>query len=239
MRPTGPRSPRRKPVISKGDSLAPERLLVASTNAGKVREIRAALGGWPFRIVGLADVLPGVEYRERGRTFSENARGKALYYSRRSGLPTLAEDSGLEVEALDFAPGVKSARFAAPRPSDEANNRKLLRLLAGVAGKKRRARFVCVMVLARDGRVGREVRGEARGFIAPAPRGGGGFGYDPLFFFPRLGKTFAELEPDEKNAVSHRGRAVRKMTAYLRQRGLSGRTAGVNAGLLNRPNPAR
>ena len=212
-----------------------ETLLIASTNAGKIREIRAALAGLPFRIVGLADVLPGVEYRERGRTFSENARGKALYYSRRSGLPTLAEDSGLEVEALGLAPGVKSARFAPPRPSDEANNRKLLRLLAGVPGKRRRARFVCVMVLADGGRVLREVRSEARGVIAETPRGGGGFGYDPLFTFPRLRKTFAELAPDEKNAVSHRGRAVRKMISYLRQRGLSGRAADVNAGLRGRP----
>ncbi len=212
-----------------------ETLLVASTNAGKIRELRAALTGLPFRIVGLADVLPGVEYRERGRTFAENARGKALYYSRRSGLPTLAEDSGLEVEALGMAPGVKSARFAAPRPSDEANNRKLLRLLAAGPGTPRRARFVCVMVLARGGRVVREVRGEARGTIAEAPRGGGGFGYDPLFYHPRLRKTFAELAPDEKNAVSHRGRAVGKMSAYLRQRGLSGRGAGVNAGLRRRP----
>lgn len=214
-------------------------LLVASTNAGKVREIRAALAGLPLRIVGLAEALPGVEYRERGRTFSENARGKALYYGRRTGLPTLAEDSGLEVEALDAAPGVKSARFAAPRPSDEANNRKLLRLLAGASGKTRRARFVCVMVLARAGRIEREARGVVRGTIAAAPRGSGGFGYDPLFFYRALRKTFAELAPDEKNAVSHRGRALRRMTAYLRQHGLPGRKAGVNTEMRSRSGPSR
>lgn len=225
--------------MSKRRKSETSKLLMASTNPGKVREIRAALAGLPIRIVGLADILPGVAYRERGRTFEENARSKALYYSRRSGLPTLAEDSGLEVEALGLAPGVKSARFAAPHPSDAANNRKLLRLLAGVPGKRRRARFVCVMVLAAGGRVAHEVRGEARGTIAEEPRGAGGFGYDPLFYSPGPRKTFAELSPDEKNAVSHRGRAVRKMTARLRQRGLSGRTGGDNAGLRSRPSPFR
>jgi XTP/dITP diphosphohydrolase len=228
------KAPSRRSLKTPNAGKSLETLLVASTNAGKIRELRAALAGLPFRIIGLADVLPGVEYRERGRTFSENARGKALYYSRRSGLPALAEDSGLEVESLGLAPGVKSARFAVPRPSDEANNRKLLRLLAALPGKPRRARFVCVMVLASGGRVAREVRGEARGTIVEAPRGGGGFGYDPLFYFPCLRRTFAELSPDEKNAVSHRGRAVRKMAAYLRQHGLSGPAAGVNAGLRRR-----
>ena len=192
-------------------------LLVATTNAGKVREIRAALEGLPLKTVGLEETLPGVVYRERGQTFLENARGKGRFYSRRTGLLTLAEDSGLEVGALRGQPGVRSARFAGPRATDEANNRKLLKLLSQVPGTKRRARFVCTMVLARGGRVVKEIRGEARGTIAAAPRGQSGFGYDPLFYFPRLRKTFAELRPEVKNKVSHRGRALRQLAAFLRR----------------------
>ena len=192
-------------------------LLVATTNPGKVREIRAALRGLPLTIVGLADALPGVVYRERGRTFIENARGKGRFYSRRTGLLTLAEDSGLKVQALGGQPGVRSARFAGARASDEANNHKLLKLLEATPRLKRRARFICTMVLARDGRVLKEIRGEARGTIVAAPRGKGGFGYDPLFYAPRLRKTFAELAPAIKNKVSHRGRALRKLEAFLRR----------------------
>jgi len=192
-------------------------LLVATTNAGKVREIRAALKSLPLTIVGLEETLPGTVYRERGRTFIDNARGKGRFYSRRTGLLTLAEDSGLEVQALGGQPGVRSARFAGPRASDEANNRKLLKLLSATLRTKRQARFVCTMVLARDGRVIKEIRGEARGTIALAPRGKAGFGYDPLFYAPRLRKTFAELPPTVKNKVSHRGRALRKLAAFLRR----------------------
>lgn len=192
-------------------------LLVATTNAGKVREIRSALKGLPLAIVGLEKTLPGIVYRERGRTFVENARGKGRFYSRRAGVLTLAEDSGLEVRALGGQPGVRSARFAGPRASDEANNRKLLKLLSATPRTKRQARFVCTMVLARDGHVIKEIRGEARGTIAPAPRGKGGFGYDPLFYAPRLRKTFAELGPAVKNKFSHRGRALRKLAAFLRR----------------------
>ncbi len=192
-------------------------LLVATTNAGKVREIRAVLQSLPLKIVGLPEVLPGVIYRERGRTFLENARGKGRVYSRRTGLLTLAEDSGLEVDALRGRPGVRSARFAGPRATDEANNLKLLRLLGAKPPSKRRARFVCTMVLARDGRVIKEIRAEARGVVAVGPRGRGGFGYDPLFYAPRLGKTFAELAPAVKNKVSHRGRALAKLKRFLRR----------------------
>ena len=191
------------------------RLLLATQNPGKVREIRRALEGLPLKVVGLGDALPGLAHRERGRTFSENARAKSLFYSRKwSGL-TLAEDSGLEVEALGGEPGVRSARFSGPRPSDEKNNRKILRLLGTVPPKERRARFVCVMVLALEGRVIGEFRGEVRGRIGLAPRGESGFGYDPLFNYRPLRKTFAELSPEVKNAVSHRGRAVRKLRAFL------------------------
>ncbi len=193
------------------------KLLVASTNAGKVREIGRALAGLPFEVVSLAEVLPKASYRERGLTFLENARGKSRRYARLSGLLTLAEDSGLEVEALGGAPGVHSARFARPDPTDERNLRKVLRLLRDVPRQKRRARFVCAMVLSGPDGAAAEVLGEVRGIIAVAPKGSNGFGYDPVFYYPRLGKHFAELTPEAKNAVSHRGRALAKMVKVLRR----------------------
>jgi XTP/dITP diphosphohydrolase len=195
--------------------LTERRLLLATQNPGKVREIRRALKGLSWKVVGLADAWPGVAPRETGRTFAENARAKALFYSRRWAGWTLAEDSGLEVDALAGAPGVRSARFSAPNASDGKNNRKLLRLLGAVRAAARGARFVCVMVLAREGRVFGEFRGVVRGRIADAPRGVSGFGYDPLFYYPRLRRTFAELPPQVKNGVSHRGRAVRKLRRFL------------------------
>ena len=195
------------------------RLLLATTNPGKIREMRALFKGLPWRIVGLGEVLPGLTFPERGRTFLENARAKSLFYSRKWDGLTLAEDSGLEVEALDGAPGVISARFARPRPGDESNNRKVLRLLAGVPEKRRKARYVCVIVLSERGRVIKAVRGEVRGRIAAGPRGTGGFGYDPLFYYSPLRKTFAELSAEAKNRVSHRGRAVRMMRGFLEKKG--------------------
>ena len=196
------------------------RLLLATGNPGKVREIRRALkglavGGRALAVVGLAEVLPGLTHAERGRTFEENARAKALFYSRRWPGPTLAEDSGLEVEALRGAPGVRSARFSAPRPSDEKNIRKVLRLLESVPVGDRKARFVCAMVLAEKGRVVANFRGEVRGRIVSAQRGHSGFGYDPVFYYAPLRRTFAELPPQVKNGVSHRGRAVAKLRRFL------------------------
>jgi XTP/dITP diphosphohydrolase len=188
---------------------------LATHNPGKVREIRRALKGLSWQVAGLADTLPGLTYQERGRTFAENARAKALFYSRRWAGWTLAEDSGLEVDRLAGAPGVRSARFSAPGPSDEKNNRKLLRRLGDAPAAARGARFVCVMVLAREGRVIGEFRGAVRGRIVFAPRGESGFGYDPLFYYPRLRRTFAELPAEVKNGVSHRGRAVHKLRRFL------------------------
>ena len=191
------------------------KFLIATTNAGKVREIRRSLAGLPFEVVSLVEVLPGAAFRERGKTFLENARSKSLHYGRKSGLLTLAEDSGLEVDALGGVPGVHSARFSRPDPTDAKNNRKVLRLLANAPWKDRKAKYVCVMVLSRDGRVIREIRGEVRGVIDFAPKGENGFGYDPVFYYPKLRKHFAELGPDEKNAVSHRGRALKKLKTFL------------------------
>jgi len=217
--------------------LIERRLLLATGNPGKVRELRhalagLALGAGPVEVVGLADLGPIPAPAERGRTFEANARAKSLYYSRRWPGLTLAEDSGLEIDALDGAPGVRSARFSAPRPTGEKNNRKVLRLLEGRPAAARKARFVCVMVLAEKGRVVAEFRGQVRGRIGRAPRGVSGFGYDPLFYYPPLRKTFAELAPDVKNRVSHRGRAVAKLRRFLeaKRKAPSGGPAAGKAG---------
>lgn len=195
------------------------RLLLATSNPGKLREIRRALEDLSLEVVGLDDIRPGPSPAERGMTFSENARAKALHYARRWPGPVLADDSGLEIDALGGAPGVRSARFSAPRPTDARNNLKVLRLLSSVPPKSRTARFVCVMVLVRGDRVLGEFRGEVRGRIARDPRGASGFGYDPLFYYPPLRKTFAELPAAVKNGVSHRGRALCKLRTFLRTKG--------------------
>ena len=193
-------------------------LVLATTNAGKAREIRAALKGLPFRVMTLTDIGVEAAYPEKGATFEANARGKSLHYSRRSAFLTLAEDSGLEVEALGGAPGVKSARFSAPRATDLKNNLKLLRLLKDVPAPRRKARFVCCMTLSANGRTLKTVRGQVRGWIAAGPKGARGFGYDPVFFYRPWGKTFGEIPPARKNAVSHRGRALARMKAFLARR---------------------
>lgn len=191
-------------------------LLVATSNRGKAREIAACLRGLPFRVLSLEDLGLRADCPERGATFERNARDKGIHYSRRTGHLTLAEDSGLVIAGLEGNPGVRSARFSGPRATDEKNIRKALRLLKGLPPERRRARFVCVMALARDGKVLKVVRGRVRGTIAPAPRGGGGFGYDPIFYYHPLGKTFGEIPSEAKNKVSHRGRALARMTAFLR-----------------------
>jgi len=158
---------------------------------------------------------------EDGTTFEENARKKAESYSAAAPLDVvLADDSGLEIDALGGAPGIHSARYAADEPNaavtnsdDEANNARVLRELAGIPAEKRTARFVCVLAAARDGQTLQTFRGTVEGFILEAPRGDNGFGYDPLFYFPQIGQTFAELSPEVKAQFSHRGEAFR---AFLR-----------------------
>ena len=178
-------------------------------------EIAAALSGYPVRVVSLADAGIALPCRETGRTFRDNARDKAEFYSRLSGFLTLADDSGLEIEALGRAPGVFSARFSGPRATDARNVAKVLRLMKAVPRKRRRARFVCAMALARGGRVLEIVSGVVHGTIASEPRGCGGFGYDPIFYYHPFRKTFAELSPEEKNTFSHRGRALAALIARL------------------------
>ena len=189
-------------------------LLIATTNPNKLREIAPILEGVPFELRTLADFGQMTAPEETGRSFAENARQKALYYSAMTGELTVAEDSGLEIDALDGAPGVESARYggaAASYPEKFARIYDALRRCNAAGGP---ARFVCALALAADGRVLFETRGVIEGQIADAPRGEGGFGYDPIFFYPPLGATLAEVG-DRKSTVSHRGQAFRQLKTFL------------------------
>jgi XTP/dITP diphosphohydrolase len=196
---------------------------LATRNAGKLREIRQVLADLTVEVVGLDafDQIP--EPSEHGASFSENARDKALAYARATDRWALADDSGLVVDALGGAPGVRSARYAADRcppdatrdQIDTANNAKLLAELQGVPDERRTARFICHLVLADAQRVLIETSDAIEGRIAHAPRGTNGFGYDPLFIADETGCTTAELPPERKNAISHRGKALRRFTELL------------------------
>lgn len=183
------------------------RILIATSNAGKVREMRAVLASLPVELCELGDVPPMPEVVEDGDTFEANALKKALSYAEQSGLWTLADDSGLEVDALGGAPGVHSARYSGTG-DDLANNRKLIAALAGVSETERTARFVCCLALVGMGKVLATARGTIEGRIIDEPRGQNGFGYDPHFYVPELQTTTAELTPDHKNRISHRGIAL-------------------------------
>jgi len=197
-------------------------ILVATSNAGKLLDFAAAAVSFGIEIASIPNFasLPGVI--EDGLTFEENARKKAENYSREvPGEMVLADDSGLEVDALGGAPGVHSARYAADAPhlmnsntDDQANNARLLRELKDVPDDKRSARFVCVIAAARDGQTLEVFRGEAEGTILNHLRGTSGFGYDPLFYFPQIQKAFAELTAEEKAHYSHRGAAFRQFLAW-------------------------
>lgn len=190
-------------------------VLVGTQNAGKRREYEELLVDLPVRWVAPQDVgLADYEADEGGATFEENARRKALDFARASGLPVLADDSGLEVDALDGAPGVYSARYAGPDASDEARYLKLLDALAQVPDPARTARFVCVVALALPDGTVHTARGTVEGAIARAPRGAGGFGYDPVFVLPD-GRHMAELDSAEKHAISHRGQALQAFRPQL------------------------
>jgi XTP/dITP diphosphohydrolase len=188
-------------------------MVIATRNRGKLLEFRELLLPLKSEILSLADLEVDTEFEESGNTFAENARLKAIGYSRLVQFPVLADDSGLEVEALGGRPGIFSARYGGPGASDEDRVHKLLKELES-SGGERDARFVCSLALAQGGRLLLESEGECRGTIAKKPRGTNGFGYDPIFLFPALGRTYAELSQAEKNVHSHRSRAV---ASLLRQ----------------------
>lgn len=187
----------------------PRTLVIASRNAGKVAELRGLVETWGVaQVRGIAEFSAAPEPIESGATYNDNARIKAVSGAAVTGLPTLADDSGLEVDALGGCPGVHSARYGGEGLDNRGRIARLLGELDGVPEARRGAVFRAVVVLAwPDGRTV-EASGECRGSIAPAPRGGGGFGYDPVFVYPAFGRTFAEVSPAEKAAVDHRGRAM-------------------------------
>jgi XTP/dITP diphosphohydrolase len=191
-------------------------VLVATRNAGKLAELRRMLAGGPVEIVGLADVPAFPDAPETGATFAENALAKARDAAAATGLPAVADDSGLTVEALNGMPGVLSARWSGRHGDDRANLELLLAQLADVPDERRGAAFVCAAALAVPGGLETVVHGEWPGRIVRAPRGSGGFGYDPIFVPDGDERTSAELSPEEKDAASHRGRAFRALLPHLR-----------------------
>ncbi len=193
-----------------------KKLLIATRNPGKLAEYRELLAELPLELTSLDQEGIEEEVEETGESFEENAVLKARTYARASGLPTLADDSGLEVMALHGEPGVRSSRYAGPGASDADRYRLLLERLAGVPWERRQARFRCVIAIATPEGALRTVQGRVTGYIAFAPRGAHGFGYDPVFYLPRFGKTMAELPPEVKNRISHRADAARKAIPVLR-----------------------
>lgn len=191
------------------------KLLVATHNPGKVREYRRLLEGLPLELTWPGELGLDLRVDETGETFEENARLKALAYARASGLWTLADDSGLEVDALGGAPGVRSARYAGPEATDEDRYRLLLRRMASVPDDQRQARFRCVIAVASPGGEVWTAEGTVEGVIAREPRGSHGFGYDPVFYMPALGCTMAQLPEEEKNRISHRARAAQAIRPVL------------------------
>jgi XTP/dITP diphosphohydrolase len=194
---------------------APKRLIVATANVGKLREFRSLLAGLPYELSSLAELgLPSPA--ETGSSFLENAALKARHAAASSGFAAVADDSGIEVDALGGAPGIHSARYAGAGADDGANNAKLMTELRGVPGEQRRARYRCALVLV-ETLDAAPLTAEAawEGLILDAPRGSGGFGYDPYFWLPELDKTAAELTPEEKNRLSHRGKAMRALREAL------------------------
>ena len=193
-------------------------LVIGSRNRGKILEIGHLLQGMVDTVLSLDDFPPFPEIIEDGDTFEANALKKGREVAAATGKPALADDSGLLVDALGGMPGVRSARFAGEGASDDSNNRKLLLDLRGVPAEQRTARFVSVVALCCPDGECRTFSGEVKGIILDAPTGSCGFGYDPLFFMPEMGRTLAEIPVEEKNAVSHRGKALRQLEAYLRGR---------------------
>lgn len=186
-------------------------LVLATTNQNKVREFKQFVADFPVEIKSLSDFGPLPEAIEDGSTFDENAYKKALHYSKVLGIPAIADDSGLAVEALSGAPGVRSARYAGDDATDQDNCRKLLAEMEGETNRK--AAFVCVLSIAVPSGPALTYEASCEGTILDAPRGSNGFGYDPLFYYEPFGKTFAEISMEEKNKVSHRGKVLMELSA--------------------------
>ena len=198
-----------------------KKILIATTNPGKIAELSAMLDA-DVQWVNLSDFNGVGEIKEDGQSFAENARKKAIGYAKKTGLWTIADDSGLVIDAIGGQPGVKSARFAGATDKDRKvidrkNFGKVLKLLKDVPKEKRSARFVCCLCLASPEKVLIETEGMLEGIIIDEPVGENGFGYDPIFFVPKLNKTVAQLTADEKNAISHRGNAIRKLKPLLNE----------------------
>jgi XTP/dITP diphosphohydrolase len=193
----------------------PIQIFLASSNPGKLHEYRVLAGDSPIELALLPDFTEIPPFEETAPTFAENSAGKALYYSRFATGTVLADDSGLVVPALGGAPGVFSARYAGSGASDVDRVQKLLWEMSALSGDDRKARFVCVTTLAQNGHAIAVFSDSAEGVIVKEPQGLGGFGYDPVFFFPQLGRTYAEITREEKNQYSHRGRAFRKALSFM------------------------
>lgn len=193
------------------------KMILATRNKGKVKEIKSILGPLDIEVLTLDDV-PALELPpEVGNTFKENALAKAAFIAGSTGIPALADDSGLEVDYLDGRPGIYSARYAGQDATDRENYEKLLAELSGVEREKRTARFRCAIALVLPGREPLVFEGALEGFIATEPGGENGFGYDPVFFVAEEGKTAAELKPEEKNRISHRAKALEKLKDWLQK----------------------
>jgi XTP/dITP diphosphohydrolase len=208
-----PAQPSAQPRVS-----APRELIIATANAGKLREFRALLAGLPFKPIGLAELgLPSPE--ETSSSFAANAAIKARHAARLSGSAAVADDSGIEVDALQGAPGIYSARYAGVDADDAANNAKLMRALDGMPPEQRRARYRCALVFLESAdAVPLITEASWEGVLLEAPRGAGGFGYDPYFWLPELARTAAELSPEAKNRLSHRGKAMQALRELLLSR---------------------
>lgn len=190
-------------------------IVIATKNKGKLKEFSNLLAKSDLQVLSLADFYPLPDVLEDGRTFAENAIKKAEFASKILGLPVIADDSGLSVAALDGQPGIYSARFAGEEHNDEKNNQKLLRLMDPIADEHRSAQFVCAISLAIPEEDTLVFEGTCKGQVTRQPRGVNGFGYDPLFYLPEYNKTMAEIDPEQKNRLSHRAVALEKLMSYL------------------------
>ena len=194
----------------------PAELLLASQNPGKLDEMKTLIAGLPFRVLGPRDVGITEAPEETGTTFLENAILKARHYAEKSGLLVVADDSGLSVEALGGGPGLYSSRFGGEGATDEERNRLLLARLGGLPPERRGARFTSAVAAAQDGRVLFQAEENVEGRIAEGPQGPNGFGYDPIFFYAPFNKTFGEVDGEEKDRVSHRGKSFARLREFLR-----------------------